>query len=93
VARRCLVALLSSPSSGAEREAALKDGLTRGIAWAIGFIKSQYDYDSVARDMARNAGIKDKAELLAAGVDQYDLDCIGDVLPAESPSGAGEGER
>jgi len=58
-----------------------KDGLTRGIALSIGFLEGAHGLTSIAEDLARNTGIRDKKELIEAGVDQYDLDQIGDVLP------------
>jgi hypothetical protein len=67
------------------REEAIAEGLTRGIAWAMGFVGgTAHDEPDLARDMARNAGIRDKKELRAAGVDQFDLDQIGDILPEEA---------
>lgn len=63
-------------------EKALADGITRGIAWSMGFIGGKsHDMPTVAKDMANNAGIKSIQELVDAGVDQFDIDQIGDILP------------
>lgn len=68
------------------REDGIKIGMTRGIAWAMGFVGgSAYDLPTIAADMARNAGIRDKKELREAGVDDYDLEEIGDIIPDEAP--------
>jgi len=69
-------------SSSAEIEEAMKYGMTRGIAWAIGFIGGDaHDMPTLAADMAKNAGIHDREELREAGVDEFDLAQIGDILP------------
>lgn len=58
-------------------------GMTRGIAWAIGFVNSEYYKDTIASSMARAAGIISKKELREADVDEYDLIQIGNVIPEE----------
>jgi len=60
----------------------VKIGMIRGIAWAMGFVGGDtYDKPTIAADMARTAGIHNKKELREAGVDEYDIAQIGEVLP------------
>lgn len=63
----------------------IKKGMTRGIAWAMGFIGgSAHAMPTIAADMARNAGIRDIKELREAGVDDFDIEQIGDILPEDA---------
>ena len=62
-------------------EKGCSDGLTCGIALAAGIIYQYHGEDTIAKELLRSAGIHDKKELIEAGVDQVDLDNIGDLLP------------
>lgn len=73
-------------------EAEKKDSFTQGVAWAIGFLSGAHGEDSIARDMANNAGIHSKDELRAAHVDQWDLDQIGNAIPEHAALKLREGK-
>jgi hypothetical protein len=72
------VAMVSTRDARITRDA-INIGITRGIAWAMGFIAGSYDMPTIAQAMARNAGIKSIEELKENGVDQFDIDKIGDI--------------
>jgi hypothetical protein len=57
-----------------------KNGLTCGIAYSIGLLKTNY-HEGAAECLLKESGIKSKSELRAAGCEQFDIDNIGDLLP------------
>lgn len=66
-----------------ELKKARDDGFTTGIAWSAGWINKYGGGPQDAIQLLSLAGIKDKKELREAGVDEFDLECIGDLLPEE----------
>lgn len=60
---------------------ARENGLTAGIALAVGLM---HKHGMNAQNILSECGIADKKELRDAGVEQFDLDNIGDLLPEEA---------